>query len=485
MGCSRSKSPEVEEEDYFDMLEYSVSRWWVHAQEVENANMPQDDLAALTSEPTDGVLPSWFAIYDILDSDWLLNYWEPGNATVLHFASRYNLISFVDAILTQDVWADQRDRESQTPLAIAAGEGHKVLAELLVNRDDVDANSKDIWGNTPLSLAATWGQKDVVDMLLNRNDVDVDSKNLDGNTPLSLAAEAGYKAVVETLLNQDDVDVNSKNDQGMTPLSFAAAEGREAVVKILVNRHEVNIDSKNREGDTALSLAAQNHHKAILEILLQWVVDSDSGKSQLTVALLRASERGSYEIVKLLLQQNADANARGDEQRTLLCWVAFHSHYGYSHYGYSHYELAKLLLPRASNADQEDIDGRTPLSYAADSGYEALVKLFVERSDVDADSKDADGRTPLSYAAGNGHVGILPLFVERHDVDVNSKDKRGRSPLSWALKLFDYEVLPCEMYERSVRAVDLLINRHDISLNGEDKNALAKYYDRKKVIGNT
>lgn len=123
-GCSRSESPEVEEEDYFDMLRYSVSRCWVHAQEVENANMPQDDLAALTSEPTDGVLPSWFAIYDILDSDWLLNYWEPGNATILHFASRYNLISFVDVILTQNVWADQRDRESQTPLAIAAGEGH-------------------------------------------------------------------------------------------------------------------------------------------------------------------------------------------------------------------------------------------------------------------------------------------------------------------------------------------------------------------------
>jgi hypothetical protein len=42
---------------------------------------------------------------------------------------------------------------------------------------------------------------------------------------------------------------------------------------------------------------------------------------------------------------------------------------------------------------------RTPLSWAAIEGYERVVKLLVERDDVEADSKDKWGRTPLSWAA--------------------------------------------------------------------------------------
>ena len=41
---------------------------------------------------------------------------------------------------------------------------------------------------------------------------------------------------------------------------------------------------------------------------------------------------------------------------------------------------------------------RTPLSYAAGSGHEAVVKLLVEKG-AEPDSKDDNGRTPLWYAA--------------------------------------------------------------------------------------
>ena len=50
------------------------------------------------------------------------------------------------------------------------------------------------------------------------------------------------------------------------------------------------------------------------------------------------------------------------------------------------------------SADSKDNHGRTPLLWAAGGGHEAVVKLLVERDDVEADSKDNDGRTPLSCA---------------------------------------------------------------------------------------
>jgi ankyrin repeat protein len=41
------------------------------------------------------------------------------------------------------------------------------------------------------------------------------------------------------------------------------------------------------------------------------------------------------------------------------------------------------------------------------------VKLLVERADVEADSRDRDGRTPLSWAAGNGYEAIVNLLKSK------------------------------------------------------------------------
>lgn len=52
-------------------------------------------------------------------------------------------------------------------------------------------------------------------------------------------------------------------------------------------------------------------------------------------------------------------------------------------------------------------NSRTPLSQAAESGHEAVVKLLVERDDVEVGSKDEFGQTPLSWAAEEGHETVV------------------------------------------------------------------------------
>jgi len=82
--------------------------------------------------------------------------------------------------------------------------------------------------------------------------------------------------------------------------------------------------------------------------------------------------------------------------------------------------LRNVLSAFLVEADSKDDNGRTPLSWAAGEGHEAVVKLLVERDDVEADSKDDFGETPLWWAAANGHEAVVKPLVEWDDVEAGS-----------------------------------------------------------------
>ncbi|KAK3935766.1 hypothetical protein QBC46DRAFT_461901 [Diplogelasinospora grovesii] len=100
-------------------------------------------------------------------------------------------------------------------------------------------------------------------------------------------------------------------------------------------------------------------------------------------------------------------------------------------------QAVTALLQKSFKADLKDKDDLTPLSYAAGTGYEAVVKLLLDSGEVDTDSRDEHGWTPLSLAAmyGHGHEAVVKLLLDSGKVDVNVKDEGGQTPLSLATKL--------------------------------------------------
>jgi ankyrin repeat protein len=89
-----------------------------------------------------------------------------------------------------------------------------------------------------------------------------------------------------------------------------------------------------------------------------------------------------------------------------------------------------------------------------------VVKLLLERKDINIDIPDHDGRTPLSWAAGNGYVEVVELQLGRHDIDAETPDRNGKTPLSRAVT-------------RGRAAVVTLLQRH-INMRADSNNISMK-----------
>jgi len=77
--------------------------------------------------------------------------------------------------------------------------------------------------------------------------------------------------------------------------------------------------------------------------------------------------------------------------------------------------------------DDPDVTGRTPLSFAADTGQLDVARYLVEQGAA-VDSRDFNQRTPLMHAAGADHPDVIAYLVDRH-ADVNARDQFGDTPL--------------------------------------------------------
>jgi Ankyrin repeats (3 copies)/Ankyrin repeats (many copies) len=156
---------------------------------------------------------------------------------------------------------------------------------------------------------------------------------------------------------------------------------------------------------------------------------------------------GLTEMTTTLLKNGFHQDPKDGHGRTPLWYAAANGHEA----------VVRLLVDRDDvEADSKDRYDQTPLSWAAANGHEAVVRLLVDRDDVEAESKDWYDQTPLSWAAANGHEAVVRLLVDRDDVEADSKDEYGRTPLSWAA---------ANGHEAVVR---LLVDRDDVEADSKD-----------------
>ena len=128
------------------------------------------------------------------------------------------------------------------------------MTELLLSCDDIEVNVRDYSGQTPLMLAARDGHYAVIELLVSHSSVvDAHIKSHDGSTALMYAAEAGHEQIVKHLLSYKGTDVNAKDKQ---------------IVEHLLSYKGTDVNAKDIASNTSLYSAVALGHEKVVKLLL-------------------------------------------------------------------------------------------------------------------------------------------------------------------------------------------------------------------------
>ncbi|KAF5637154.1 ankyrin repeat [Fusarium sp. NRRL 52700] len=215
-------------------------------------------------------------------------------------------------------------------------------------------------------------------------------------------------------------------------LHIAAYFGLENIVrKLLLTCSQVDLtDYCNR---TPLSYAAEQGYETVIKLLIDNGADKDSrGNGEYQdderTPLSFAAEKGHEAVVRILINWGACLHlAGGTEFEQGWTPLSYATRCG-------HKSVVTLLLESGAELEYDN-SGRTALSHAAENGHKDIAILLLQHGaepDLRMTCPREFGRTALSFAAQNGHQDIVQLLLNASTNKIDSTDQSGVSPLSYA-----------------------------------------------------
>ena len=401
------------------LLRYAVLKWAQHAR--QGAEEACSDLILSFLSQGAKLSASVQVLWAKISTELIFPYHSPLDLSPLWLASFYGLEHTVSQLLAdQSHTVNKRTTSGDTALHQAAGYGHLKVLQLLLN-NGANIAAKDFDGNTSLHFACghqpltrlyrgdllqevrasdTDTSLKVISLLLD-NGVDVNAVNFQGRAALHFATMYGQPLMTQLLLTRGaDVTLKDRNQQA--PLTFAMEYGDEKTSRILL-KHDLKRQMQCHILNDAMKMAALRGRLSLLQELLLRTSEKahpDSGG----INLLHLSAcGGSLRCLLYLESINHDLEALDKQERTSLHFAAASERQRSD-------AVLKYLLERGLDPCQRDVDGWTPLLWAAKAGITTNIQLLL---DAGAGSFYQGDQEWIPFAIATYHNNTLAAAILR------------------------------------------------------------------------
>lgn len=262
----------------------------------------------------------------------------------LEWAAKSGLADMVAVLLEHKAAVDPVDEEAGSAVLSAAAGGHLDILKTLLQAGGSIRVQDSILGHSALHRACDGGRPGVVDYLLGECPELLAQPDSRGYTPLAVAASKGHFDIVRRLL-EAKADLATVAKSGSGPLALAVKASHTPIVQHLLESADADggrgrkavVDSRviynaivhaeddvlaliesmaegappDSKGRTPLHLAAQERSDVGVEYMLQsqWARSAlDARDAEGETAVLTATRRGAFSVLKLLVAAKADVN---------------------------------------------------------------------------------------------------------------------------------------------------------------------------------
>jgi ankyrin repeat protein len=329
--------------------------------------------------------------------------------TPLHYAAELGTLQVVQLLLVEytilkgpgeiRAFINAASSAGETALMLAASQGNKEVAELLVSKGaGVDASSTS--GQTALDHAAEAGHQRIIEHLI-RNNADLRKSHV--YCQIRLRDQRIAQQEAESLKKQRQSIIAGEvveRSQNWTPLMVAAINGDVETIKSLLKKG-VDIEVSSRNGETALMLGASRGFNEVVRILLSSGANIDATNAKGWTTLMLAVRDKDEKTVDLLLSKGADVNHLSPDRWTALAEATFQSQTS----------IIALLLRCGADTESKSSHDWTPLMHAAYKGDEEAVALLL-KAGAKMDICSLHDETAILLAAAGSHTQIFKTLLD-------------------------------------------------------------------------
>ncbi|KAG4100466.1 ankyrin repeat-containing domain protein [Neocallimastix lanati (nom. inval.)] len=317
----------------------------------------------------------------------------------------------------------------------------------------MNVNFMDNYKRTLLHKAVLFNKFDIVKYLVNNEAININAQDINQYTPLLLAVEKSLINIAELLIKKSiekDNTGNTLNIMGNEIINNTNTNNGFGINCRNFFSFQNNIN--NQISKTPLYEASKNGSFDIVKLLVENKASLNKKASNGISPINIAFQNDYIDIVKYLIEQGADINSIDNDGRSLINKVVEKNSNGSA-------ALVEYLIEKGAKINKQSKDGWTPLHEAVQVGNKEVVQILINH-DAFVNAKDKSLQwTPLHEASLNGDLVIFKLLVE-NNADIDATDVNGLTP-RFIVEKSNFTNILAYLKNKSAPFTSTLLNAHN------------------------